>query len=116
MKEQKRAEADQRKAAAKAKRDQERKVAELEAKIHTLEARLKELAGGRLAAAVDFVGASATARLGLDALNKGGTYVIVGLFGGDVTLPLVTMPNRSSAMACVRSRVAMCVNNVGRDT
>jgi D-arabinose 1-dehydrogenase-like Zn-dependent alcohol dehydrogenase len=57
--------------------------------------RLKELAGGRLAAAIDFVGASATARLGLDVLNKGGTYVIVGLFGGDVTLPLVTIPMRA---------------------
>lgn len=57
--------------------------------------RLKDLAGGRLAAAVDFVGASATARLGLDALNKGGTYIIVGLFGGDVTLPLVTIPMRA---------------------
>ncbi|MBM3532431.1 MAG: zinc-binding dehydrogenase [Alphaproteobacteria bacterium] len=57
--------------------------------------RLKELAGGRLAAAVDFVGASATARLGIDALNKGGTYIIVGLFGGDVTLPLVTIPMRA---------------------
>jgi alcohol dehydrogenase, propanol-preferring len=57
--------------------------------------RLKDLAGGRLAAAVDFVGASATARLSLDALNKGGTYIIVGLFGGDVTLPLVTIPMRA---------------------
>ncbi len=57
--------------------------------------RLKEMAGGRLAAAVDFVGASATARLGIDALNKGGTYIIVGLFGGDVTLPLVTLPMRA---------------------
>ena len=57
--------------------------------------RLKELAGGRVAAAVDFVGASATARLGLDALNKGGTYIIVGLFGGEVTLPLVTIPMRA---------------------
>jgi propanol-preferring alcohol dehydrogenase len=57
--------------------------------------RLKDLAGGRLAAAVDFVGATATARLGIDALNKGGTYIIVGLFGGDVTLPLVTIPMRA---------------------
>ena len=57
--------------------------------------RLKELAGGRLAAVVDFVGAAATARLGIDALNKGGTYIIVGLFGGDITLPLVTIPMRA---------------------
>src|SRR4029079_6711221 len=57
--------------------------------------RLRDLAGGRLGAAVDFVGASATARLSLDALTKGGTYIIVGLFGGDVTLPLVTIPMRA---------------------
>ena len=32
------------------------------------------------------------------------------------TAPLVTMPNRSSAIACVDSRVAMWVNSVGRVT
>jgi hypothetical protein len=43
MKQQKRAEAEQRKAVAKAKRDQEQKVAQLEARIHALEAKVKEL-------------------------------------------------------------------------
>ncbi len=52
-------------------------------------------AKGPLAAAIDFVGASATARLGIDALAKGGKYVIVGLFGGDITLGLPLLPMRA---------------------
>jgi alcohol dehydrogenase, propanol-preferring len=52
-------------------------------------------AKGPLAAAIDFVGASATARLGVDALAKGGKYVIVGLFGGDITLSLPLLPMRA---------------------
>ncbi len=48
-----------------------------------------------IAAAIDFVGASATARLGIDAIAKGGKYVIVGLFGGDVTLSLPLLPMRA---------------------
>jgi alcohol dehydrogenase, propanol-preferring len=52
-------------------------------------------AGGPLAAVIDFVGAAATARLGIDALAKGGKYVIVGLFGGDITLSLPLLPMRA---------------------
>jgi D-arabinose 1-dehydrogenase-like Zn-dependent alcohol dehydrogenase len=37
----------------------------------------------------------ATARLGIDALAKGGKYVIVGLFGGDITLSLPLLPMRA---------------------
>jgi D-arabinose 1-dehydrogenase-like Zn-dependent alcohol dehydrogenase len=54
--------------------------------------RLRELAGQRLSAVVDFVGSPATARLAIDALTKGGRYIVVGLFGGDLSLPLVTLP------------------------
>jgi D-arabinose 1-dehydrogenase-like Zn-dependent alcohol dehydrogenase len=49
--------------------------------------RLQAEAGG-VAAAVDFVGAKATADFAIGALRKGGTYVVVGLFGGDITLSL----------------------------
>ncbi|HZB92625.1 MAG TPA: alcohol dehydrogenase [Stellaceae bacterium] len=52
-------------------------------------------AGGPIGAAIDFVGAAATARLGIDALAKGGKYVIVGLFGGDITLSLPLLPMRA---------------------
>ena len=41
-----------------------------------------------IAAAADFVGAPATAALGLAALRKGGRYVLCGLFGGELTHPL----------------------------
>jgi D-arabinose 1-dehydrogenase-like Zn-dependent alcohol dehydrogenase len=39
-------------------------------------------------AVIDLVGSAATARLGLDSLIKGGKYIIVGLYGGDITLSL----------------------------
>jgi propanol-preferring alcohol dehydrogenase len=48
-----------------------------------------------LAAAIDFVGAGPTARLGTDAVMRGGKYVIVGLFGGDITLALPFLPIRA---------------------
>ncbi|HXQ49682.1 MAG TPA: alcohol dehydrogenase [Stellaceae bacterium] len=48
-----------------------------------------------LAAAIDFVGAGPTARLGIDAVARGGKYVIVGLFGGDITLALPFLPIRA---------------------
>ncbi|HEV8026827.1 MAG TPA: alcohol dehydrogenase [Stellaceae bacterium] len=55
----------------------------------------QEAAEAPLAAAIDFVGASATARLGIDAIARGGKYVIVGLFGGDITLSLPFLPMRA---------------------
>ena len=44
---------------------------------------------------VDLVGSSQSARLGYDSLAKGGKYVIVGLFGGDITLSLPPFPMRA---------------------
>jgi D-arabinose 1-dehydrogenase-like Zn-dependent alcohol dehydrogenase len=44
---------------------------------------------------IDFVGATATAKLATDSLTKGGKLVIVGLFGGDITLPLPFIPMRA---------------------
>jgi len=55
-------------------------------------ARLQALEGG-VAAAIDFVGASSTAEFGVAALRKTGTYVAVGLYGGDlsVSVPLLVL-------------------------
>ena len=44
---------------------------------------------------IDLVGSSQSARLGVDSLIKGGKYVIVGLYGGDITIPLPPMPMRA---------------------
>ncbi len=41
---------------------------------------------------VDFVNAPPTAKLGLSVLRKRGSIVLVGLFGGSIELPLVTIP------------------------
>jgi propanol-preferring alcohol dehydrogenase len=49
-------------------------------------------AGGPLWAAIDYVGASATVQLGIDSLVKGGRLVVVGLFGGDITIPTPLFP------------------------
>jgi D-arabinose 1-dehydrogenase-like Zn-dependent alcohol dehydrogenase len=52
--------------------------------------RLKQLTGGALYGAVDFVGASDTANLALSALRKGGKLILVGLFGGEIALSIAS--------------------------
>lgn len=44
---------------------------------------------------VDFVNATATAKMGLSVLRKRGNMVLVGLFGGSLDLSLVTVPLKS---------------------
>jgi D-arabinose 1-dehydrogenase-like Zn-dependent alcohol dehydrogenase len=46
-------------------------------------------------AVIDLVGASKTAQLALDSLCKGGKLIIVGLFGGDITVPTPSFPLRA---------------------
>lgn len=58
-------------------------------------AELQKLSGGELRAVVDTVGGEATAGLGIAAVRKGGRYVIVGLYGGQITIPLPTIPMRA---------------------
>ena len=48
---------------------------------------IQDAAGGGVWSAVDFVGAGSTVRLGIDCLAKGGKLIVVGLFGGEVTIP-----------------------------
>lgn len=54
-----------------------------------------EAAGGPVGAVVDMVNGTATARSAFDALRKGGKLVQVGLFGGELTLPLPLMAIRA---------------------
>ena len=51
--------------------------------------------GGPVAAVVDLVNGTASARAAFDALRKGGKLVQVGLFGGELSLPLPMMPIRA---------------------
>lgn len=57
--------------------------------------RIMAACGGPVEAVIDLVGASASARAGFAALRKGGTLVLVGLYGGDLPLPLPLMPTRA---------------------
>jgi D-arabinose 1-dehydrogenase-like Zn-dependent alcohol dehydrogenase len=60
--------------------------------------RLQQLAGGYLAAAIDFVGMPATHALAYPALRKGGRYILCGLFGGEITLPMPPIAQRAVAV------------------
>lgn len=56
---------------------------------------LRSLTGGGPAAAIDFVGAPASVRFGFDGLARGGTLVVVGLFGGSVEISTSMFPLKS---------------------
>ncbi|OGA23807.1 MAG: hypothetical protein A3H34_01525 [Betaproteobacteria bacterium RIFCSPLOWO2_02_FULL_67_19] len=59
---------------------------------------LQQLAGGYLAAAIDFVGMPATHAVAYPALRKGGRYILCGLFGGEITLPMPPIAQRAVAV------------------
>lgn len=61
--------------------------------------RVKKIAPDGFFGVVDFVGSEATVKFGLDNLGRGGTLVLVGLFGG--TLPLA-LPGFSGRMINLR--------------
>lgn len=55
---------------------------------------LMALEGG-VVGAVDLVGLAQTAQLGQAVLRKGGRYVLVGLYGGEITVSLVALAQRA---------------------
>lgn len=61
-------------------------------------AELLELSGGLLACATDFVGMPLTFALVNTALRKGGTDVLVGLHGGQLSMPMPPIAQRSLAI------------------
>lgn len=54
--------------------------------------------GGGVAAAIDFVGASASFTFGFNALRKNGRLVVVGLFGGSAALPVPMFPLKNATV------------------
>ncbi len=52
--------------------------------------KLREIAGGWLYGATDFVGSTDTAELALGAVRKGGRLILVGLFGGEILLSIAS--------------------------
>lgn len=58
-------------------------------------ANIMKVAKSPIIGALDFVASSDTAQVALEVLGKGGTYVPVGLYGGDITLSLPMLPLRA---------------------
>ncbi len=52
--------------------------------------KIKKLSGGLLSAAVDFVGTSGTVSFSLGILRKGGRLILVGLYGGEISISIVS--------------------------
>ena len=57
--------------------------------------RIVAACGGPVGAVIDLVNGTATAAYAFGALRKGGKLIQVGLFGGEMTLPLPLMPIRA---------------------
>lgn len=58
-------------------------------------AQIQQATGGGSVATLDFVGSGQTVDLAIAAAAKGGTVVVVGLYGGAVTLPTPFIPMRA---------------------
>ena len=56
---------------------------------------IKKISGGPIYGAVDLVGTTETAKFALGALRKGGRLILVGLYGGEIPLSLVTTIQRA---------------------
>lgn len=57
--------------------------------------RVTATCGGPVEAVIDLVGAGPSARAAFASLRKGGKLILVGLYGGDLPLPLPVMPTRA---------------------
>ena len=61
-------------------------------------AQIQKATGGGAWAVVDFVGSGATVNLAVNSIIKGGTIVVVGLYGGDITVPTPYLPLRAMTL------------------
>jgi alcohol dehydrogenase, propanol-preferring len=61
-------------------------------------AQIQAATGGGAWGVIDFVGSGQTVNLAVASLIKGGTLVVVGLYGGDVTVPTPYLPLRAMTL------------------
>ncbi|MEA2875390.1 MAG: alcohol dehydrogenase, propanol-preferring, partial [Hyphomicrobiales bacterium] len=61
-------------------------------------AQIQKATGGGAWGVIDFVGSGATVNLAVASIIKGGTIVVVGLYGGDVTVPTPYLPLRAMTL------------------
>lgn len=70
-------------------------LAVVDGKAADAAAQIQAIVNDRIWAVVDFVGSGSTVKLGTDLLTKGGHLVVVGLFGGEITIPTPYIPMRA---------------------
>ena len=70
-------------------------IAAVDGKAPDAARQVVEATQGGAWAVIDFVGSSQTVRLGVDSLIKGGRLIVVGLFGGDITISTPVFPMRA---------------------
>jgi D-arabinose 1-dehydrogenase-like Zn-dependent alcohol dehydrogenase len=70
-------------------------TAAVDGKAADAAAQVVKLTNGGAWNVIDLVGSSQTVKLGTDCLTKGGRLVVVGLFGGDITLSTPVIPLRA---------------------
>ena len=73
-------------------------LAVVDAKAPDAAAQIIKLTNGGAWAVNDYVGSSATVQLGVDCITKGGKVIVVGLFGGDITISTPFFPLRAMAI------------------
>ena len=61
-------------------------------------ARVAELTVAGAGAVVDFVGSTETVTFGMEVLRRGGSYILVGLYGGRIDIPTLALPTRDIAL------------------
>ncbi len=70
-------------------------MAAVDGKAEDAVKQIVKLTNGGAWNAIDLVGSSQTVKLGSDILTKGGRLIVVGLFGGDITLSTPVFPLRA---------------------
>jgi propanol-preferring alcohol dehydrogenase len=59
---------------------------------------IQKACGGGAWTVIDFVGSGQTVKLAFDSILKGGSVVVVGLFGGDITISTPFLPMRAATL------------------
>jgi propanol-preferring alcohol dehydrogenase len=70
-------------------------LAVIDARAEDVAAKIATAVGGPLLSIIDFVGSPATMALMMGTISKGGCYVMVGLYGGEMMLSLPSIPLRA---------------------
>ena len=73
-------------------------MAVIDGKAPDLLDQIKAAAGGPAWGVIDFVGSGATTTMAFDSIAKGGKIIVVGLFGGDITIPVPYLPMRAATL------------------